>query len=55
MDRGYNIILVTIIDTEKQCIELNTTESRAINGILEVRVGVKLAKLVTLAPIHDMV
>ena len=54
-NRAHNVVLLTKNEIDIRSLELEATSSRAINGSLKVRVGVKTADLGTLSPIHNRV
>ena len=51
-DRANSVVFLTKKEIDIRVMGLEATESRAINGSLEVRVEGNLAELVTLAHIH---
>ena len=54
-DRAQNMLLLTKKEIYIRGMELGATASRAINGIMEVKVGRKSAELCTLFPIKNRV
>ena len=53
--KAHTMILLKRSQAETKYIELKNTTPRAINGSLEVRVGVNPEELGTLSQVHDSV